>query len=204
MKITLFTRNFIIIIGIIILISSMTACSSGGWGEQAHIYAIGDTGPSGVGIVFYISDGGVHGLEAAPPQWNGDSVDPKSVWSNIDDSIVGTNTTIGTGLANSDAIVAQSGHTTSAAQLCRAYTGGGKTDWYLPSKDELVELWTQRATVGGFAVDFYWSSSEASDPSDLSIDPAIYAWLISFYPDGIAYPKISKADSYYVRPIRTF
>jgi hypothetical protein len=29
-------------------------------------YAIGDTGPSGVGIVFYVTDGGLHGLEVAP------------------------------------------------------------------------------------------------------------------------------------------
>jgi len=29
------------------------------------LYAFGDTGPSGVGIVFYITDGGLHGLEAS-------------------------------------------------------------------------------------------------------------------------------------------
>jgi len=39
-------------------------------------YAIGDTGPSGVGIVFYKTDLGVHGLEAAPSLWNGGSEDP--------------------------------------------------------------------------------------------------------------------------------
>ena len=185
----------------VVLMMVITGCGSGGWGDTPHTYAIGDTGPSGVGIVFYITDGGLHGLEAAPSLWDGGSVDPKSVWSNVDGSVVGTDTAIGTGLANSDAIIAQLGHTTSAAKLCRDYTGGGKTDWFLPSKDELIELWTQRATVGGFVVDFYWSSSEASDPS---IDPSIFAWLISFYPDGIAYPKISKADSYYVRPVRAF
>lgn len=35
------------------------------------LYAIGDTGPSGVGKVFYITDGGLHGLEAAPSLWKG-------------------------------------------------------------------------------------------------------------------------------------
>ena len=197
-------KNKIMVFFILFFTFTIIACGSGGWGNTPSTYAIGDTGPSDIGIVFYITDGGSHGLEAAPPLWNGGSEDPKSVWSNIVDSEVGTDTAIGTGLANSNAIIAQSGHTTSAAKLCRDYTGGGKTDWFLPSKDELVELWTQRATVGDFFVDFYWSSSEASDPSDPSIDPSIYAWLISFYPDGIAYPKISKSDSYYVRPVRAF
>jgi hypothetical protein len=198
-------KNKIMAFFILYFTFAIIACTPGnGLTPTAHTYAIGDTGPSGVGIVFYITDGGLHGLEVAPSLWDGGSVDPKSVWSNVDGSVVGTDTAIGTGLANSDAIIAQLGHTTSAAKLCRDYTGGGKTDWFLPSKDELIELWTQRATIGGFVVDFYWSSSEASDPSDPSIDPAIYAWLISFYPDGTAYPKISKADSYYVRPVRAF
>jgi hypothetical protein len=42
-------------------------CDGTAWGTLSlvHIYAIGDTGPAG-GIVFYITDDGLHGLEAAP------------------------------------------------------------------------------------------------------------------------------------------
>ena len=46
-------------------------------------YEIGDPGPSCVGKVFYITDGGLHGLEAAPPSWYdpyADSPDPELVW----------------------------------------------------------------------------------------------------------------------------
>ena len=43
-----------------------TAVTGGGGSNPAVTYAIGDTGPSGVGIVFYITDGGLHGLEVAP------------------------------------------------------------------------------------------------------------------------------------------
>jgi uncharacterized repeat protein (TIGR02543 family) len=165
------------------------------WTEKL-VYAIGDTGP-GSGIVFYVTADGKGGLEAAPALWNGGSADPSAAWSNITSTAVATTgTALGTGLANSDAITGQPGHTASAAQLCRAYTGGGKTDWYLPSKDELAQLQIQRATVGGFVLNnFYWSSSEYD---------ASHAWLISFFPDGIAYPLIAKTDSYYVRPVRAF
>src|SRR5271157_4536262 len=45
-------------------------------------YTIGETGPSGVGIVFYITDGGLHGLEAAPSLWDGGSADPICIWIN--------------------------------------------------------------------------------------------------------------------------
>ena len=73
-----------------------------------------------------------------------------------------TGTAIGTGLSNTNAIIASHGETATsyAAGLARAYTGGGYTDWYLPSKEELNKLRMNRDGIGGFADDFYWSSSE--------------------------------------------
>jgi len=70
-------------------------------------------------------------------------------------------TSLTDGLANSNAIVAQAGEgTTYAAGLARAYTSGGYTDWYLPSKDELNKLYINRVAIGGFTWYFYWSSTE--------------------------------------------
>ena len=48
-----------------------------------------------------------------------------------------------------------------AAGLARAHNGGVYTDWYLPNKDELAKLHAmKRLGFGGFADDWYWSSTE--------------------------------------------
>jgi hypothetical protein len=131
--------------------------------------AIGDS--YGGGIVAYILQSGddgydlnvQHGLIAA-------TVDQSdgTAWSNIDNTEIGTTAQgieIGTGQANTDAIIGQAGHTASAAKLCKDYAGGGMTDWFLSSKDELNQLYAQKAVVGGFADSYYWSSSEDDDNS---------------------------------------
>lgn len=124
-------------------------------------YALRDTGPAG-GLIFYdkgsYSDGWRY-LEAAP---NDQST--SQAWSNITNVAVGgTYADIGTGQANTNAIIGQSGHIESAAQLCDDLTVGDYSDWFLPSRDELNLIYQNlkfAAGVGGFADDYYWSSSE--------------------------------------------
>ena len=163
-------------------------------------YAIGDTGPSGVGIVFYVTDGGLHGLEVAPVDQS-----TSQVWieggSTQTTKNGNTSTAIGTGLANSNAIIDQTGHTGSAAQVCRSYNGGGLTDWYLPSKDELAAIWANlvndgtgvNSGVGGFASASYWSSTENDND---------YAWLQLFDDGSQGYTNKGSTDR--VRAVRAF
>ena len=173
--------------------------SSGGSGDDdddetpATLYAIGDIGPSGVGIVFYITDGGLHGLEAAPSDQSASQawITGGSTQTTLNGN---TSTDIGTGLANSNAIIAQVGHTASAAQVCRSYTGGGLTDWFLPSKDELNQLYLQKNTVGGFASEGYWSSSEYNSS---------FAWGHSFN-NGTQYGNRKNLNNHRVRAVRAF
>jgi len=70
---------------------------------------------------------------------------------------------------------------------------GGKSDWFLPSKDELNALHEQRATVGGFGKGYYWSSSQYH---------AYLAWLQNF-PNGSQYSN-GKNATFGVRPVRAF
>jgi len=44
-----------------------------------------------------------------------------------------------------------------AAQLADALKFGGKSDWFLPSTDELALIYASRAIIGGFAADTCWS-----------------------------------------------
>jgi hypothetical protein len=135
-------------------------------------------GSYGGGIVVYILQsedpgyisGQTHGLIAATTDQNGGAT---IAWSNITNTLVGTTgTAIGTGQANTTAIVGQGGCTSGAAYLCDHLTEGGYSDWYLPSKDELNKLYLNQVAIGGFAGYNYWSSSE---------DGANYAWYQNFY-----------------------
>ncbi len=49
-----------------------------------------------------------------------------------------------------------------AAGVARAYSGGGYSDWYLPSFDELQKLYTNKGAIGGFVDYYYWTSTETS------------------------------------------
>ena len=167
---------------------TFTACAPDGGSSQT--YDIGDTGPSGVGIVFYVSDGGLHGLEAAPEDQSAGAA-----WSNVTNTQLGTTlTAIGTGSANTEYIINQTCHSESAAQICRDYRTSEEGDWFLPSKDELNELYSNKAAVGGFAHDGYWSSSEAD---------ADEAWVQDFF-NGIQNPPKNKGLNYHVRAVRAF
>jgi hypothetical protein len=139
------------------------------------------------GIVAYILVSGDPGYDANTP--HGLIASPSDVtelpvgqvkWNNTDErdcsSCIMTGaqgTAIGTGLANTNTIIAiQGGTPTSiAAGLARAHTGGGYTDWYLPSKDELNKLYLNRAAIGNFVPSPYWSSTENGNST---------AWIHNF------------------------
>lgn len=118
-------------------------------------YQISNTGPAG-GIVFYITNGGLNGLEAAPvDQSNG------VIWGCYGVDIAGAyGTEVGTGNANTVAIVNGCSEPNFAAKAAADYIYNGYSDWFLPSKDELDLLYQQRNVVGGFTSNSYWSSTE--------------------------------------------
>lgn len=109
----------------------------------------------------------------------------------------GTSMDLGTGQANTSAMMAQTGYTGGAATICDNYTNietgtGIYSDWYLPSYTELLKLYINRLVISGFAAVYYWSSSEGG---------AYNANGINFG----AYPgNIDKGTLCYVRPVRSF
>ena len=109
--------------------------------------------------------------------------------------ISGTSTALGTGNANTIAIMAACATAGIAARLCGNLTQGGYSDWYLPSKDELNKLYLNRVAIGGFLEDLYWTSSNFNSDVD-------YAWELNFT-DGIA-SGFDKNIPVRVRAIRSF
>ena len=164
-------------------------------------YSIGDTGPSG-GKVFITpsTSGNTTGLyfEVAPvsAQVQRYWAQFTPVWYNSTSVPLAQFDTIGTGKTNTVAIVNQGNNdpTVSAAKYCDDYTYGGFSDWFLPSRDELTQIYTNRVALGNdFGIGYFWSSSEE-----------VYdgAW-VRFFTNG-ADTTLAKGNNVYVRPVRSF
>lgn len=179
---------------------TLTRCGNSNalqWGP-CH-YAIGDTGPAG-GFVFYVTDAGLHGMEAArKDQGNAAS------WGCYGILIVGADgISIGTGLQNTlDILNIQTGCNVpnTAGTIANGYTLNGYSDWFLPSRDELNLMYATigqgapapLTNVGGFANADYWSSTEGDN---------VTAWFQHF-PSGSQFIK-GRGSVISVRAIRAF
>lgn len=77
------------------------------------------------------------------------------------DSSGASATAIGTGYRNTLKIMASDASVHNAARLCFNYNGSGYNDWYLPSKDELNQIYLNLTArgVGNLSQTNYWSSS---------------------------------------------
>jgi len=156
----------------------------------------------GGGVIFHLwkDNAGVeHGLIVALTDQS-----ISQAWSNVTSAEIGTSAQSSwDGLSNSNSIVGQAGHTSSAAKLCLDLVSGGQSDWYLPSIQELNMLWNNYYTVTRtlsqisgatqLSNSVYWSSSESSDGS---------AWGFRFsFGDTYRY---SKGNTGCVRAVRAF
>jgi hypothetical protein len=153
------------------------------------VYTIGESALGGT--IVYINGGGSTGTSGLvvsafftpPAEWGCDGI-----------YITGAEgTAIGTGNQNTIDIMAECATAGIAARLCANLTQGGYSDWYLPSKDELNTLYINRAAIGNFGTQIYWSSTEYDNNS---------AWAQNFF-DGDPIPS-SKSNLNYVRAVRSF
>jgi hypothetical protein len=165
--------------------------------SAALVYNVGDIGPGG-GLVFLISGGLTY--EMAPKTWGANETTGIQWCSDTTTSIAGAvDTAVGTGSANTTAML-NLPCTSGAAVAARAYVGGGFTDWFLPSQDELNEMWLY-SQVGGFntatyglASVLYWSSTQLSSNTAQGQN----------FINGSPYPDPKNSLSLRVRPVRAF
>ena len=206
--------------------TTVPACGGG------VVCVVGNTGPGG-GKVFYVqASGGTFPcgatltatckyLEAAPTSGTLAWTETQYVWSGNTNTPIGVTAqgvAIGTGLKNTEAMVAQNNTAGRAGTITRAYRGPNNfSDWYLPSKDELNQMckgqrgqsWVSDATVcssggsmnagpgaSGFSANYYFSSTEWDNTYVNA------AWYVGFGDGAQGAP--AKANALYVRPVRAF
>jgi Protein of unknown function (DUF1566) len=169
-----------------------------GGGNFTHY--IGEQYGGGVILHLWKDNAGLeHGLIVALTEQS-----TSQVWSNISSTEIGASgQSTWDGLSNSNAIVGQAGHTSSAAKLCLDMVSGGQSDWYLPSIQELIMLYNNYYTVAKalsqisgatqFTSTYYWSSSEGD---------SYYALCCDFGGGHVSLD--SKNLTFYVRAVRAF
>jgi hypothetical protein len=183
-------------------------------------YSVGDTGPGG-GTIFYVNNSpegfdevgadcspNCHYLEWAPTSWAANDYKDYAFSDNSNFYGGGTGTTLGSGYNNTQLLAtayAPSGWTVAANEVApyvRAYRGGGFSDWFIPSRDEiyLISNSTQFSS-GGFTHDtYYWSSTANENGPGTSLQLHVMS-----NPDGNGDPGLQPVyRTFPVRPIRAF
>ena len=78
-----------------------------------------------------------------------------------------------------------------APSYCNNLTLCGYSDWRLPTKNELMQMYNDRNSIGGFSDTYYWSSSKQGTNS---------YYAVNFYNGAVEYHNGYQA--FHVRPIR--
>jgi len=143
---------------------------------------------TGGGLVCAVSD------QSAGAEWG--------CWATLISGADGT--AIGTGVQNTIDIEAGCTTTGIAADICANLVLNGYNDWFLPSKDEIHEIFLNITVINATAVanggttfqpDFYWSSTEY----DLQ-----YAWMQDFDTNFAWVAYVEKDNNNKVRAVRAF
>jgi len=163
------------------------------------VVSVGDYAHGGI-VVWVDPTDNTHGLvialtdQAVDIKWN--------LYSSVD--ITGANaTSFGSGASNTNAIYNEYGPGSYAVGVVKSYNGGGYSDWFLPNKDELNYIYSNKSSIntnllanGGTTLSNgpYWCSTNSG---------VLYAWMQSFY-DGAQYNHYFKSDVFDVRAVRAY
>ena len=155
---------------------------------QAGTHYIGED--YGGGVVFWVDEEGKHGLIATV-------IDKSTRKQQRSEALILTNPVrdgITTGTFNTERINVMKGENAIDNQGVGYYQESKLSDWYLPTRYDLIKLYRNRAVIGGYA-EFArgWRSREVSSVNE---------WYQSFVTGGEF--RNGKDDAVYIRVIRQF
>ncbi len=162
----------------------------------------------GGGIVYFVDKTGKHGLIASLDDLDGGN---GVAWSNVVSPASGAQNFYD-GALNTMAIVNQPGHTNSAANLCKNYTSGGFSDWYLPSTIELRHMDEALLSIYNVLANDGDANTNPLHPEFMSPTYGKYWSSTEYANDGAWYYDFSygkseyffRPSTYRVRAIRSF
>jgi hypothetical protein len=155
------------------------------------------------GIVFYIDVTGQHGYVCTPTDISTGAMWQIGGMSQIFTDISVDITSLGKGQSNTTFITTHYGAGNYAAYICDTCTVNGYSDWYLPSRDELNQIYqglyhTSHALL---PTTYYSSSSEDGDNAMWEL----YMWVSSGTTVGTEEAGVNNKQRLdHVRAIRTF
>lgn len=140
------------------------------------------------GLIYYLNTSNGTGLVA---HWQDNS--SALNWGGSADIAAANNTIIGSGLSNTNAITNYYLNTNTAADYCDNLVLNNYSDWFLPSKDEMlmmINVLKDRSNVYFGAVTGYWTSSNYDYKN---------VWMIRSDKTPIIFLKYNSVINYDVR-----
>ena len=197
-------RKTIRLLGIIALVAiigfTMAACGNGTTGDELSFDPgdgagnIGRAGEGG-GIIYYYDEAGFtvagigtcHYLEVAPVKLG------PVAWASPAFASTSISTLLAYGQGKQNTLnILEADPDSPAAKACAEHKGGGKTDWYFPSREELSQIYTEIGHLGHFS-GIFWGSSNPN---------ATNARTVDFSNGDIG--QDTKTNTHYVLPVRAF
>lgn len=168
---------------------------------------VGDIGAGG-GVVFYVPETpqwwGRY-MEAAPNRWNGQWGDIRYAAGCYGLSIPGASAVgLGSGKRNTEAIVSACPERNIAAKVADDLVLNGKSDWFLPSRDELNAMYPHRAGIGiRVAEDNQAYASSTFSNAETFWGQLFTDDIVTGNMSGLQFRALRTTPySYFVRPIR--
>ncbi len=193
-------KNAVVFLMCVLAAFLIASCDSSS--HVARTYEVGDKGPAG-GWIFAVNENYEKGSSDATKSWKYLEAAPSDLekmyaWGPTSPSY-GCRNHLGDGKYNMKTFRLMNIDNFPAAKACSEYNGGGYTDWFLPSIDEMSTMYR---TLERIQTGIEWEPSYCTS-SEWAYDMLYTKSFSTGTEEGVSC-KIEKNQPNYVRPVRAF